>query len=395
MSSMMEDIPDDLIYASFFFVDIVGLSNPILSTETQRNKIKILNENIYNCKTFLSTPKEHIYILPTGDGMLIGFKDGLEEPIKLAIELHAKIRKYNSNVSDTEKIGIRIGCNNGYIFVVKDVFENTNLWGPGAILARRVMDLGDENHILLTSSLVNDLIEISEYYEKILHPIHSYTIKHNEEIFLFSAYDENFGNSNPPKKTTSAKKNINDDEGILCAKIIFNLKMPNDGNNTLNHERVYYMSNKNSMPLYELNIGIITHGESEFSDLDFKAFDEYGEQKISKVFAHTPFSKEILIKLDPPVFFGDKDRLLKIQYHEQSTRNSFENFFYTNAHNLEFNFITTSNNNVKPELYYIDSKLGGKIRISNIKKTIKGVSTVFTWEENKTVHKNDMIRVEW
>jgi len=34
-------IPDDLIYAAFFFVDIVGLSNPILSTETQKTKIKI------------------------------------------------------------------------------------------------------------------------------------------------------------------------------------------------------------------------------------------------------------------------------------------------------------------------------------------------------------------
>ena len=63
---MNPQIPDDLIYAAFFFVDIVGLSNPTLSTETQRTKIKVLNENIYDCQTFLDTPKENISILPTG-----------------------------------------------------------------------------------------------------------------------------------------------------------------------------------------------------------------------------------------------------------------------------------------------------------------------------------------
>ena len=71
---LTSEIPDDLIYASFFFIDIVGLSNPILSTETQRTKIKILNELIYDCKTFEKSSKENLMILPTGDGMLIDSK---------------------------------------------------------------------------------------------------------------------------------------------------------------------------------------------------------------------------------------------------------------------------------------------------------------------------------
>ena len=48
---LSQQTPNDLIYAAFFFIDIVGLSNPILSTETQRTKIKILNETIsYNLR---------------------------------------------------------------------------------------------------------------------------------------------------------------------------------------------------------------------------------------------------------------------------------------------------------------------------------------------------------
>ena len=153
--------------AAFFFIDIVGLSDPILSTETQRKKIISLNSLIGDCETFSQTPKSDLFILPTGDGMLVGFKDGLEQPISLAIELHAKLKEYNQHVSDTEKITTRIGCNIGHIFFVKDLFDNVNLWGPGAILSRRVMDLGNENHILLPSNMVDDLFEISDEYEKI------------------------------------------------------------------------------------------------------------------------------------------------------------------------------------------------------------------------------------
>jgi len=152
----------------------VGLSNPVLSTETQKTKIKKLNESIYDCTTFNSFSQENIFILPTGDGMLICFKKGLEEPIKLAIELHEKLAQYNTTVHDTEKISVRIGCHIGYVFIVKDAYDHLNLWGPGAILARRVMDIGDENHILLTSTMANDLLELSDQYRNCFHILSNY-----------------------------------------------------------------------------------------------------------------------------------------------------------------------------------------------------------------------------
>jgi hypothetical protein len=63
---LTDKIPEDLIYAAFFFIDIVGLSNPILSTETQRTKIKTLNQTIYDRKTFQDSSKDNVMILPTG-----------------------------------------------------------------------------------------------------------------------------------------------------------------------------------------------------------------------------------------------------------------------------------------------------------------------------------------
>ena len=112
---MASNTPEDLIYAAFFFIDIVGLSNPVLSTETQRTKIKILNETIYDCKTFQDCSKDEIMILPTGDGMLIGFKNGLEQPLNLSIEFHKKIRDYNESATRLEKIETRIGCHKRHV----------------------------------------------------------------------------------------------------------------------------------------------------------------------------------------------------------------------------------------------------------------------------------------
>ena len=40
------------------------------------------------------------------------------------------------------------------MFVVNDIKDNQNVWGPGIILARRVMDIGDSLHILLADRLV-------------------------------------------------------------------------------------------------------------------------------------------------------------------------------------------------------------------------------------------------
>ena len=108
----MLQIPDDFVHASFFFVDIVGLSNPITSTETQKIKIKILNDFVAQCPTFTNTENDEMMILPSGDGMSIGFKNRLDGPIKLAIELHEKLFTYNRNKEDIEKIFVRIGCHN-------------------------------------------------------------------------------------------------------------------------------------------------------------------------------------------------------------------------------------------------------------------------------------------
>ena len=386
--------PDDLIYAAFFFIDIVGLSNPILSTETQRTKIKVLNEIIYDCKTFSDCLKDKLLILPTGDGMLIGFKDGLEEPLKLAIEFHKKLTDYNKNAISVEQIETRIGCNIGHVFVVKDVYGNVNLWGPGAILARRVMDMGDTNHILVSSDLRNDLVEISRDYENTLHLLQNFGIKHGDNLLVYSSFGDSFGNSDTPKEKIKMDKTISDAEkNSTCEKMIFNILLKEQ---SATFERYYHFSNHSSEPIYEIVAGIITNSNAELQSLNLKISDENNNKlEVSQILNSTPYSKKIIVKLDKPIFNDGSRRILKMIYDSKLSRNNFENFFLIDTSNFELNFTYSASASFAPKLYYIDNENGSKNEIEELFKQSKGMSTNIRWEKTQGINIRDMIRLEW
>lgn len=141
------------------------------------------------------------FVLPTGDGMVIGFMLNPELPLKLSIELHRKLAAYNHGRPAEDQVGVRIGLNSGPVFVVPDISNNQNVWGPGIILARRVMDLGDSGHILLGERIAENLISLNEEYKEIIKLISSnFQIKHGQTIKIYSAYSEDFGNKAHPSR---------------------------------------------------------------------------------------------------------------------------------------------------------------------------------------------------
>jgi len=77
----------------WFFTDIVAGSNPNIVTLEQARKVVVLNELIQRTETFKHHDKNSTVILPTGDGMAIGFADSPEYPLRLSIQLHKEIFK--------------------------------------------------------------------------------------------------------------------------------------------------------------------------------------------------------------------------------------------------------------------------------------------------------------
>ena len=323
-------IPDNLIHAAFFFVDIVGLSNPSMSTNTQTTKIKTLNNSIKECKTFKKTPKDELMMLPTGDGMAIGFLHGLEKPLNLAKEVQEKLNSYNTDKVSIDKIAVRIGCHTGNVFVVNDVFGNKNFWGPGIILARRVMDLGDDGHILMTAQMAESLSELDDEYKQIIHPLHDYEIKHGQTMLLYSVHGKGFGNPERPKRGLTGTGKIMKEvtamkKTIQYEKVEFNLSLKNVKTNLMRNKRRYQFKNDSEEPIYEIVSGIITSVEKTFFDLNVKATDEHDEPlKIAGINVDTPFRKEFTIKLNTPVFQGENGRIFSLEYEVNEAARFYE-----------------------------------------------------------------------
>src|SRR5215212_4290504 len=194
-------LPEGVISANFFFIDIVGLSDPSLSVRKQMEKIERLNNLINSCDAFKKITEKKI-ILPTGDGMAIGFMLNPELPLQLSIQLHKELDRYNHSKKTSEEdiLGVRIGLVTGPVFIVSDINNNQNIWGPGIILARRVMDLGDSGHILIADILAEQLIALKDEYRVMINPVGNYQIKHGQTIKMYSAYSQEFGNPEPPAK---------------------------------------------------------------------------------------------------------------------------------------------------------------------------------------------------
>jgi KaiC/GvpD/RAD55 family RecA-like ATPase len=198
-------LPSEAFHANFFYVDMVGLSDPRLSVKKQIQKIQILNELIHSCDSFRKASTGKRIILPSGDGMAIGFLSNPESPLELSIQLHYKIKAYNEEKYDAaDSIGVRVGLGSGPVFTVSDLNNVQNIWGPGIIIARRVMDAGDNGHILIAEKLAEELISLKDEYRRVINLIsNKYRIKHGQQIKLYSAYSDNFGNPEIPSKVFS------------------------------------------------------------------------------------------------------------------------------------------------------------------------------------------------
>ena len=100
-------LSEGVINANFFFIDIVGLSYSSLSVRKQMEKIERLNNLINSCDAFKKVAEKKI-ILPTGDGMAIGFMLNPELPLQLSMQLHKELYKYNHSkkISEEDIIGV-------------------------------------------------------------------------------------------------------------------------------------------------------------------------------------------------------------------------------------------------------------------------------------------------
>jgi len=392
-----------LIHANFFFVDVVGLSDPTMSTKTQIKKIETLNKCISECNAYSATPKNSILMLPTGDGMCIGFLQGPELPLNLAIELHQRLAEYNKGKLPSETIRVRIGLHSGNCFIVNDLLGNKNVWGPGIIVARRVMDFGDDGHILLSSGLAEALRELSDDYRLIIKPVHDFVLKHGTTMLIYSAYSDSFGNRNHPTKGEAMRSKYGD-EVLQLQKITLypfldvSLTITDPKTMKVQHKRTYGVVNISNEPIKHVLHGIVTDVEKHsIGDLNVQVYDEKGrELKISSINMDKPTCKEFTTLFSEPICKDEKGKGYTLLYEVEEPERYFENAFLIDCQKFTLNFQYPLNTEIKrPALYAVNQESEEKKPSSAIPQ-IEQTETEETvrWEFND-ISKGQSLRIEW
>jgi hypothetical protein len=353
-----------LIHANFFFVDIVGLSDTSMSTKTQIKKIETLNKCISDCTSFKSVPLDSLLLLPTGDGCCIGFMQGPELPLLLAVELHTKLAVYNKGKIPSETVRVRIGLHSGNCFLVNDLLGQRNTWGPGIIYARRVMDFGDDGHILLSPSLAEDLRSLSDEYRGIIRPVHDVILKHGTTMLLYSAYGDGFGNSKHPDKGASVRSKYGEEvlrlqKTTLYPSIDLILTVLDVEKMVVQHKRTYEVVNVSNEPIKNVLHGIAMDVNiPDINDLNIEVYDEkHRECKITGINVDKPDCKEFTTEFNEPITKSDEGKKYTLQYEVEEPERYFENAFLIDCQKFNMSFKYPTGNSIKrPNLLEVNQE---------------------------------------
>lgn len=176
------------------FMDLVGYSRLLL--DEQRQYHEQLTEIVRGTEPVRGAKEAGKLIrLPVGDGMALVFFDSPEAPVRCAMEISKKLKEY-------PQLKLRMGIHSGPINEVRDVNDSANVAGAGINLAQRVMDCGDERHILLSKRVAEDLGHSREW-GPYLHDLGECAVKHGVPILLVNFYGDGVGNPELPKMVQS------------------------------------------------------------------------------------------------------------------------------------------------------------------------------------------------
>jgi len=386
----------------WFFTDIVAGSNPTIVTKQQARKIVVLNELIGRTETFKHRDPKTTVILPTGDGMAIGFADSPEYPLRLSIQLHRELTRYNKTKKGKEKVILRIGIDTGPVYVIKDLNGQDNVWGPGIIMTRRVMDLAGDMNIFASSRFAKDVKALSPEYKEIIRPIGDYSIKHGEKLEIFNIYGEGFGNKLAPKRSKITKTHETFQQELTRkSAFIFNaidLKLDVLDTKTMltHHTWIWNLINAGSAPMDQVFYYLDGDVARDFSDMNVKVTDEEGnELEILSLSENKPTHKEFNVQLKKPIKPRQRKRFLTLEYDWEETEH---NFFYklpTDCTRLSYEFTIPKGTDIKNRVLKIDTELGYKW-LAKPPPTIKYLSdkTKIFWE-GKNLKAFDAYKFEW
>lgn len=183
--------------AHVLFMDIVGYSKLLIDEQTRQ--MQELQDIVIATKECARVrPTGDLIRLPTGDGMALVFFRDPEAPVRAAVEISRALKAHSA-------IELRMGIHSGLVYRIADINTNMNVAGRGINMAQRVMDCGDNGHILLSKSLADDLGQLARWSEY-LDDLGEAEVKHGWRVHLFNLHGDDFGNPDVPAKLQKSPK---------------------------------------------------------------------------------------------------------------------------------------------------------------------------------------------
>ncbi|HSA98505.1 MAG TPA: hypothetical protein VLF17_05455 [Candidatus Nitrosotenuis sp.] len=386
----------------WFFTDIVGSSNPKLSTKAQIRKIHLLYSQIKNTNVFKNIDRSSTVMVPTGDGIAIGFSDSPETPLRLAIQLHDLLNKYNKARSQNDKVYIRIGIDTGPVYFIKDLNGNDTVWGPGIIMSRRMMDLCGPNQIFASGRIGNDISKLSSEYAAIMHPIGDYMIKHGERLLVYNLYGKNFGNKNATKKGKTIEKSTPEDFSntrFEFHSVELRLDITDPKTMMAHHTWIWEVKNLTKEPLSQVYYDIGGDVSKDFSELNVSIKDENNNKlEIISLDVNKGHEKKFNVKIKNPIKRKQSGRLLVFEYDWEEPDRTFEYVFSARCKKFRYVFTAPKQLVVKNRILEVVKDLGVKKR-AEPPPTISYSKdkTIIKWEsmDKRIINRHDTFEFQW
>ena len=383
----------------WFFIDIVAGSNPSIPTKAQVEKIKALNDLISKTRAFKERNTSSTIILPTGDGMAVGFSDSPENPFLLSMHLYKALSDYNQKRQGKERLLIRVGIDSGPVYFVKDLEGKDNVWGPGIMRTRHVMDMCGDMQIFASSRIVEELVGIDPTYKEMMHLVQEYTTKYGEKLQLYNIYGEGFGNKKAKQKpklaTSDLHRLVKTKSNFAFNSIDILLDVENLQTMQTRHTWVWDVTNVSKEPRSEIFYFIDGKTKKDFAEMKVSVTDEEGKNlEVSKPNVDRPYHKEFHVLLGEPVLPREKKRLV-LKYDWEEPDRVFTYRFSTGTKKFNYSCSLPKEIDLKNKILKVDLDTGYKIHAmppATINKDEERV--VITWSKSNILS-NDAYQFHW
>jgi len=194
-TEIKKEIPLEI--AHVLLIDVVGYSRLLVNEQIEL--LQDLNQIVRNTECFRAAEtKGKLIRVSTGDGMALLFFHSPEEPVRCALEISRTLQEH-------PHIRLRMGVHSGPVNQVTDINDKTNIAGAGINVAQCVMDCGDAGHILLSGHIAEDLTQY-RHWQRYLHDLGEYEVKHGLRLRLVNLYKDNLGNPRLPDKLKRGRR---------------------------------------------------------------------------------------------------------------------------------------------------------------------------------------------